>query len=98
MGTPSITKVQPELMQRLLAADLDLTEGDFAYHESDLYVIAKPGVMGWLKANHKFYTNVTGFMSPADSEWNGAGKYCLEIPFAGNWPEDPTKKGHRQGT
>lgn len=92
MEAPSIKEVQPELMQRLLAADLDLTEGDFANHETDLYVLAKPGVHEWLKKNYKYYfSNVIGFTSPADSEWNGAGKYCLEIPFNANWPTDPSR-------
>lgn len=92
MDAPSITEVQPDLMKRLIAADLDLTADDFGNHATDLYVVCKPGVREWLKENHKYYCNVTGFMSPADSEWNGAGKYCLEIPFAANWPTDPHKK------
>ncbi|RLI52784.1 MAG: hypothetical protein DRO87_12650 [Candidatus Thorarchaeota archaeon] len=40
------TRPLPELQQQLMAADLGLEDGDFAYHASDLYVVAKPGGVG----------------------------------------------------
>jgi hypothetical protein len=80
------------MMQQLLAADLGLTPEHFGSHATDLYVVALPGVREWLKENHKFFSNVTMFQSPADSQWLGAGKMCFDIPFAGNWPTDPHKK------
>lgn len=76
----------PELQQRLVDANIGLTHADFAYHATDLYVVALPGVREWLKANYEHYGNVSGFVSPADSEWRGAGQVCLDIPFAGHWP------------
>jgi hypothetical protein len=66
---------------------LGLDGADFAYHATDLYVVAKPGVLEWLEANHSYPENISGFRSQEDSNWNGAGKWCLDIPFAGNWPE-----------
>lgn len=68
------------LKQQLLDADLGLTEDDFGTHESDLYVLAKPGVREWLKANYEFYRNVTGFVGAEGSDWEGQA--ALDIPFA----------------
>lgn len=76
----------PDLQRQLVEANLGLTHADFAYHATDLYVVALPGVQEWLKANYEFYGNVSGFVSPADSVWPGAGKVCLDIPCAGLWP------------
>jgi len=77
---------KPALQTRLQAVPaLNLEDADFAYHATDLYVVSKPGVVIWLKANYQFFNQVTSFISPKDSEWNGAGKECLEIPFAGQW-------------
>lgn len=76
-------KVPP--IQRQLQEALGLEDADFAYHETDLYVVNKPGVYDWLKKNHKFYTNVQFFTSQEGSLWNGAGKLCLDIPFGGFW-------------
>ena len=81
----SETKTLPELQQRLMDAELGLVEDDFSYHATDLYVVAKPGVREWLKANYEFFSNITGFRSQEGSDWNGAGKFCFDIPFAGNW-------------
>lgn len=75
-GTPK------SLKQRMLEANLGLTEGDFANHSSDLYVVHKPAVVAWLRQNYKHHRNITCFTSPKDSNWNGAGKACLDIPFA----------------
>lgn len=80
----------PELQQRLMDADLGLTDQDFGHHASDLYVVAKPGVREWLKANYEFHVNVTTFKgNPEATDWNGAGKLCLDVPFAGYWPKHP---------
>jgi len=81
--------MKPELQAQLQEA-LALTDADFAYHASDLYVVAKPGVMEWLKAHYKHAANITGFTSPAGTGWNGAGCYCLDIPFAGKVKTRPT--------
>ena len=79
-----VTRNKPELQSRLQAA-LNLSDSDFAYHATDLYVVKKPLVMEWLKDNYEHFSNVTPFVSQAGSNWNGAGKICLDIPFAGNW-------------
>ena len=79
--------MKPELQQRLQAAFPALTDDHFGYHETDLYVVALPGVREWLKENYKFYSNIETFTSQAGSNWAGAGKRCLDIPFAGNWPK-----------
>ena len=79
--------MKPELQQRLQAAFPALTDDQFSYHETDLYVVALPGVREWLKENYKFYSNIETFTSQAGSNWAGAGKRCLDIPFAGNWPK-----------
>jgi hypothetical protein len=70
------------LKQQLIDANLGLTEGDFANHYSDLYVVARPGVAQWLKLNYRFYRNITTFISQPGSSWNGAGRLCFDIPFA----------------
>ena len=75
------------LKERLMAAELGLVEDDFAFHATDLYVVAKPGVRDWLKKNYEFYKNCERFISQKGSNWNGAGKECIDIPFAGNWPK-----------
>lgn len=75
------------LKRRLLEAeDLALSEDDFSRHCSDLYVVNRPGVVNWLRLNYEFFTSVTSFVSPAGSDWNGAGRLCLDIPFAA-WDE-----------
>jgi hypothetical protein len=68
------------LKEHLLSANLGLSESDFSYYASDLYVLAKPGVYEWLKENHPYFSNVTRFVGADESEWHG--KQCLEIPFA----------------
>lgn len=73
---------KPE-MQVKMQAELGLEDDDFAYHATDLYVVAKPGVLDWIKKN---YPNARpeGFLSQEGSNWNGAGKLCYDIPFHGN--------------
>ena len=85
----SETQDKPELEQQLRNAGLDLGDGDFAYHATDLYVVAKPGVREWLKANFEYFSSITGFTSQKGSDWNGAGKLCYDIPFQGYWPKHP---------
>lgn len=75
----------PELQQRLMDANLGLTETDFGHYATDLYVLAKPGVREWLKANYEFFCNIQGFKSNPKCEW--AGAFAYDIPFAGYWPE-----------
>lgn len=70
------------LKDRLLNANLNLTEEDFATHYSDLYVVNKPMVYEWLRMNYQFFKNIEYFISQVGSNWNGAGKQCLDIPFA----------------
>ncbi len=76
---------KPELQEKLQAA-LGLDDNDFAYHATDLYVVAKTGVWEWLRANYEFFKNCEFFTSQEGSNWNGAGKSCIDIPFAGKWP------------
>lgn len=73
----------PELQKRLMAALPELTMEDFDYHETDLYVLAKPGVYEWLKANYEHMRNVRGFKSNPECSWKGA--FAYDIPFAGRW-------------
>lgn len=77
--------MKPELQQRLQDAFPELTDDHFAYHETDLYVVALPGVRKWLRENYLHYANVTLFMSQPGSRWDGAGRMCFDIPFAGKW-------------
>lgn len=77
-------KRKPELQVRMQEA-LGLEDDDFAYHATDLYVVAKKGVYEWLRINYKYSSNVKSFYSQEGSLWNGAGKRCFDIPFAGNW-------------
>ncbi len=77
---------KPELQKRLQEA-LGLEDADFGYHATDLYVVAKAGVREWLKANYEFWGIVETFVSQKGSNWNGEGKRCFDIPFAGYWPK-----------
>jgi hypothetical protein len=62
-----------------------LTDRDFGHHATDLYVVYYPKIDEWLRDNHQFYSNVTQFIGNPEDDWNGAGKRCLKIPFAGEW-------------
>ena len=74
----------PPLQQQLLRANLGLTDDDFGYWASDLYVVAKSGVGDWLRKHYEFWCNVRTFTgNPEATDWNGAGKFCFDIPFAG---------------
>lgn len=75
----------PELQIAMLNANLGLTGRDFEYHATDLYVVSLPGVVNWLKRNYKHFENVTCFVGQEGADWNGSGKVCLDIPFAGFW-------------
>jgi hypothetical protein len=77
---------KPELQTRMQEA-LALEDADFAYHATDLYVVHKPLVVQWLKDNYEHFRNACFFVSQKGSNWNGAGKVCLDIPFAGNWKD-----------
>jgi hypothetical protein len=59
-----------------------MVDRDFASHYTDLYVVASPELMDWLKVNYEWHRQVTLFVSPKGSDWNGAGRTCLDIPFA----------------
>jgi len=73
------------LEQQLRKAFPWLTNRDFGHHASDLYVVAYPEVDRWLQDNYQWYCNVTRFIGNPEDDWNGAGKRCLDIPFAGEW-------------
>lgn len=83
------------LEQQLLNAGLGLSDDDFATHYSSLYVLAKPGVGEWLKANYVHWGNVTMFTSNPDSEWDGQRAY--DIPFANQsfWDRVETRPSER---
>lgn len=81
---------KPELQTKLMAAIPALTDADFDYHASDLYVVAKPGVREWLQANNQ---SSTVFTAKAGHDW--AGKHCFDIPFGGYWP-DRERAEHRE--
>jgi hypothetical protein len=96
MPTPGEETVEepiiiPELQARMMEAGLGLVADDFAYHASDLYIVAKPGVREWLAANLKHPRNVTTFRSQEGSGWNGAGKLCFEVSFMGLWKKHKDK-------
>lgn len=76
---------RPELEQQLRQAFSQLTDRDFGYHATDLYVVDYPGIREWLTQNYPFHENVRSFTGQHGSDWNGAGKACLDIPFAGKW-------------
>ncbi len=75
------------LEKRLREAFPNLTDNDFGYHATDLYVVAYPEVRAWLKDNYEYYCNITSFIGEGEPDWNGHKRLCLDIPFAGNWPE-----------
>lgn len=79
-----MTATKPELQQRLQDA-LGLSDDDFGYHASDLYVLDKPGVWEWLQKNFEFPQNISRFMSNKECSWKGAR--AIEIPFSGYWPK-----------
>ena len=70
------------LKQQLMNAFPELTERDFGSYQIDLYVVAYPKVVEWLKENYPFPNNITSFVGLKGCDWNGAGKLCLDIPFA----------------
>jgi hypothetical protein len=76
--------MQSELKDQLMQAIPELTEQDFGFYATDLHVIAHPKVIKWLKENYRFFNQITYFTGSEGSDW--AGKPCLDIPFAGNWP------------
>ena len=73
------------LEQQLREAFPQLSNDDFGYHATNLYVVAYPEVDQWLRKNYQWYCNVRKFYSNPNDDWNGAGKTCLSIPFAGKW-------------
>ena len=79
--------MKPDLQQRLQAAFPALADDHFAYHGTDLYVVALPGGLAWLNENYAHFNNITAFTSQVGSNWVGAGTRCLDVPFAGNWPK-----------
>jgi len=64
----------------------NLKEEDFSTHYSDLYVVNYPGISNWLKNNK---IGFSFFESQQGSNWNGAGKKCIDIPFKNDdfWKE-----------
>ena len=70
------------LEENLMDAGLGLVESDFGFREfaSDLHVKSKPGVLEWLKANYKWYSQIKHFIGADGSDW--AGQPALDIPFA----------------
>lgn len=82
MTPMSETKIERPILQQRMMADLGLTDADFAYHESDLYVVETPAVWEWLRANYAYNSQCRAFNSQEGSGWNGAGKRGIDIPFA----------------
>ncbi len=70
------------LQQQLREAIPELTDRDFGHHATDLYVVAYPAVVEWLRDNYPFWTNVTRFVGQKGADWNGSERLCLDIPFA----------------
>lgn len=74
------------LETKLREAFPQLTDADFGHHATDLYVVAYPFVLEWLETNYEHFGNIKAFKGEGD--WNGAGTICLDIPFAGTWPQE----------
>ena len=68
-------------IQRRMQKDLGLSDRDFAYHGSDMYVVLTEPVAQWLRT-HEPKLQRTLFTSQKGSDWNGAGKICIEVAFA----------------
>lgn len=85
------TQEKPPLQVELQAAIPALTDDHFAYHATDLYVVALPGVREFLQnyklkyGDGKQTVSFSGFTSQEGSLWAGAGKFCYDIPFMGRW-------------
>lgn len=73
---------KPKLQRRLQDA-LGLRDDDFAYHATDLYVVWSPEVWDWLRENYEYFANVDKFQGQHGAKWNGAGRTCIDVPFAG---------------
>lgn len=75
-------------LQRSIEQALNIPRENFAYYRTDLYVVATPGLAEWLVKNYLYAKHITFFVSQAGSYWAGAGKLCVDIPFAGLWPDN----------
>jgi len=82
--------MKPKLQIELQTAFPALTDDHFSYHATDLYVVSLVGVWEWLLSNYAYPSNMELFISQSGSNWAGAGKTCIDIPFAGNWPKELT--------
>jgi hypothetical protein len=76
---------RPPLEQQLRDAFPELTDRDFGYQATDLYVVWTPEIQKWLQDNYQFYKSCRLFTGAKNSNWNGAGKSCIDIPFQGYW-------------
>lgn len=74
-----------KLEEQLRQAFPKLTNQDFGHHASDLYVVAYPGIWEWLQKHFDYPQTITTFIGQESPDWNGGGRLCYEIPFAGNW-------------
>lgn len=68
-------------VQQQLQKQFGLVDADFAYHESDMYVVHSELVLQWLR-KHYPWLRISAFMSPEGTDWNGAGRVCLDVTFA----------------
>lgn len=84
-GTTQESSSRPPLEQRLRDQFPELTDRDFGYQATDLYVVWKPEIEKWLKENFEFHEQMTKFIGAKHSNWNGAGQLCIDIPFQGYW-------------
>jgi hypothetical protein len=75
---------EPSELKLQLQAALGLSDDDFGYHATDLYVLDKPGVMDWLKKNYRYPSSIKRFIGNEGHPTFG-GKSALDIPFAGVW-------------
>jgi hypothetical protein len=57
-----------KLKEQLLNANLGLTEKDFGFYATDLYVVAKFGVGNWIKKNYPLWKNVTTFIGQKNAD------------------------------
>ena len=81
---------KPSLQIALQNAIPELTNDHFAYHATDLYVVALTGVHEFLlnyRLDGKQRLNFKSFYSQPGSNWAGAGKLCYDVSFMGKWTE-----------
>ena len=80
----------PPLEAQLREAFPSLSDADFDYYATDLYVRGRPDVVKWLKENYQFYSQIQFFRPNVPDGVNAESPfttYWLDLPFQGLWPK-----------